>query len=379
VVLPVGEDLVKHSRKGDVILAKDARGKTRKIRVIRRRKNGIAAEALQSAYIEQRSPLQLRRAGHRLLESSVGNLPAVETPIVLRIGERIVLTAEDQPGAPARFSLSGELIETAHIACTLPEVFSDVHPGERVSFDDGKIEGVVKRASKKRLEVEITNATQDGSKLRADKGINLPDSKISLPALTGKDLSDLRFAVKHADMVGLSFVRRPDDVRQLAKRIFELGATGIGIVLKIENRTAFEHLPEILLAGLQSPPVGVMVARGDLAVEIGFERLAEVQEEMLWLCEAAHVPVIWATQVLENLAQTGKPSRAEVTDAAMSSRAECVMLNKGPHIIEAVRFLENVLERMQLHQQKKRSMLRKLSVSEIRPSPSVLRKSAGVA
>lgn len=379
VVLPVGEGLVKHSRKGDVIVAKDARGKTRKIRVIRRSKDGIAAEGLQSAYIEQGSPLQLRRAGRKLLESSVGSLPAVETPIVLHIREPIVLTAEDQPGAPARFSASGELLETARISCTLPEVFSDVHPGERVSFDDGKIEGVVKRASTKRLDVEITNAAQGGSKLRADKGINLPDTKISLPALTGKDLSDLRFAITHADMIGLSFVRRPDDVRQLAKRMSELGATGIGIVLKIENRTAFEHLPEILLAGLQSPPLGVMVARGDLAVEIGFERLAEVQEEMLWLCEAAHVPVIWATQVLENLAQTGQPSRAEVTDAAMSSRAECVMLNKGPHIIEAVRFLDNVLERMQLHQQKKRSMLRKLSISEIGPSSTVLRKSAGAA
>jgi pyruvate kinase len=86
-----------------------------------------------------------------------------------------------------------------------------------------------------------------------------------------------------------------------------------------------------MLAGMPSPPLGIMVARGDLAVEVGFERLAEVQKEMLWLSEAAHVPVIWATQVLENLAQTGKPSRAEVTDAANSSRAECVMLNKGPH------------------------------------------------
>jgi pyruvate kinase len=150
-------------------------------------------------------------------------------------------------------------------------------------------------------------------------------------------------------------------------------------VLKIENRAAFDHLPRILLAGLRTPPLGVMVARGDLAVEVGFERLAEVQEEMLWFCEAAHVPIIWATQVLENMAQTGKPSRAEVTDAAMSSRAECVMLNKGPHVIDAVRFLDNVLERMQLHQQKKRSMLRKLSISEIGASDSAKGKAAGAA
>ena len=88
---------------------------------------------------------------------------------------------------------------------------------------------------------------------------------------------------------------------------------------------------------MRRPTVGVMIARGDLAVEVGFERMAEVQEEIMWICEAAHVPVIWATQVLETLAHTGRPSRAEVTDAAMSGRAECVMLNKGPYIAEAIR------------------------------------------
>ena len=101
-------------------------------------------------------------------------------------------------------------------------------------------------------------------------------------------------------------------------------------MLKIETQAAFNRLPMLLLAAMRHPPVAVMVARGDLGVEVGFERLSEVQEEILWLCEAAHVPVIWATQVLESLAKGGMPSRAEVTDAAMGSRAECVMLNKGP-------------------------------------------------
>ena len=86
-----------------------------------------------------------------------------------------------------------------------------------------------------------------------------------------------------------------------------------------------------------------MIARGDLAVEVGFERLAEVQEEILWLCEASHVPAIWATQVLDTLARTGVPSRAEVTDAAASVAAECVMLNKGPFVDEAVRALADIL------------------------------------
>jgi pyruvate kinase len=103
-----------------------------------------------------------------------------------------------------------------------------------------------------------------------------------------------------------------------------------------------------------------MIARGDLAVEIGYQRLAEMQEQILWLCEAAHVPVIWATQVLENLVKKGRPSRAEMTDAAMAERAECVMLNKGPYIREAVHILDDVLQRMAAHQSKKTPQLRAL-------------------
>jgi pyruvate kinase len=143
--------------------------------------------------------------------------------------------------------------------------------------------------------------------------------------------------------------------------------------LKIETRRAFENLPELLLAAMRCPRVGVMIARGDLAVECGYERLAEVQEEILWISEAAHVPVIWATQVLEHLAKSGVPSRAEITDAAMGERAECVMLNKGPHIVEAVRVLDNVLRRMEAHQSKKSAKLRQLQLATRfrQPTPTI--------
>jgi pyruvate kinase len=137
----------------------------------------------------------------------------------------------------------------------------------------------------------------------------------------------------------------------------------MGILLKIETRKAFESLPDLLLAAMEGGPVGVMIARGDLAIECGFERLAEVQEEILWFAEAAHVPVVWATQVLERLAKDGIPSRAEITDAAMASRAECVMLNKGPFIIDAVCSLDDILRRMESHQDKKRSMMRSLKIA----------------
>jgi len=107
-------------------------------------------------------------------------------------------------------------------------------------------------------------------------------------------------------------------------------------------------------------PMGVMIARGDLAVELGSVRMAEIQEEILWICEAARVPVIWATQVLETLAKDGLIDRPEITDAAMSVRAECVMMNKGPFITDAVVILNDILTRMDAHQYKKVSRLRRL-------------------
>jgi pyruvate kinase len=106
-----------------------------------------------------------------------------------------------------------------------------------------------------------------------------------------------------------------------------------------------------------------MIARGDLAVELSFERLAEMQEQILWFGEACHLPVIWATQVLDSVAHTGLATRAEVTDAAMSVRAERVMLNKGPHIGAAVRMLADIIRKMEAHQFKKRSLYRPLSVA----------------
>jgi pyruvate kinase len=183
---------------------------------------------------------------------------------------------------------------------------------------------------------------------------------LRLAAMTEKDRADLRFVASHADMVALSFVNTVDDVRTLQQLLAPLAERQPAIVLKIETKRGFDNLPAMLLEALKAPRCGVMIARGDLAVECGFERLAEVQEEILWLCEAAHVPVIWATQVLEGLAKDGLPSRAEITDAAMSHRAECVMLNKGPYVMEAVHVLDDILRRMHGHQAKKRSMLREL-------------------
>jgi pyruvate kinase len=217
----------------------------------------------------------LVRAPQVLAETRLAEIEHVEQPLVLKAGDLLVVTDERQAGRSTRLAPNGEIVEAARIPCTLPEAFAFVKPGERVAFDDGAIWGVVRKATKTYLEIEIKHAAPTGSKLGSDKGINLPDTELSLSPLT--------------------------------------------------------------------------------------------QKEMLWLCEAAHIPVIWATQVLESLTKKGVPSRAEVSDAAMSARAECVMLNKGPRIVEAVRFLVGIHQRMKFHQEKKMAMLRKLSISDLRP------------
>jgi pyruvate kinase len=206
--------------------------------------------------------------------------------------------------------------------------------------------------------------------LRADKGVNLPETKLDLPALNADDLEHLDFAIANADMVGLSFVRSPQDVEDLLAAMRQRGGDHLGIVLKIETREGVRHLPDLLLTALRHDNIGVMIARGDLAIECEYTRMAELQEEILWFSEAAHVPVIWATEVLAQLAKTGIPSRAEITDAAMAERAECVMLNKGPYIIEAIETLDDILKRMSGHQYKKMAQLRQLSLASLKSPPS---------
>ena len=160
-------------------------------------------------------------------------------------------------------------------------------------------------------------------------------------------------------------IRRPEDIIALQEELEKYPGNRLGIVAKIETQRAYRKLPQIMLATMRHFPAGIMIARGDLAVECGWANLAEIQEEILWIAEAAHVPVVWATQVLETEAKKGLPTRAEITDAAMSQRADCVMLNKGPNILGAIHMLDKILRKMQRHQNKKTAKLARLSISEI--------------
>lgn len=353
-IVPVDDaSWLERRRPGDRLDFIDSRGATRHWILVGAGADGCLATATQTAYVS---------SGLKLVCTSdvdedavvVGDLPEVEQVHRVDAGDHLTLTRDLEPAEP---TVAGR---EHRIGCTLPEAFEQAKPGERVWLDDGKIGGVIVRVTSDEIELRVTDVRPGGVNLKAGKGINFPDTDLRLDALTGKDLDDLDFVARHADMVNLSFVRRPADVEELQAELERRDGADVGIVLKIENAAAFEHLPELLLTAMRSRKVGVMIARGDLAVEVGFERLAEVQEEILWACEAAHAPVIWATQVLDTLARTGQPSRAEITDAAMSERAECVMLNKGPHITDAIHTLDSILTRMQHHQHKKRSLLRRL-------------------
>lgn len=363
IAIPVGTALLDKAQLGDTIAFEDARGRKRMLQVVDVSQGECLCETDRPAYVVPGTRLTLRREKSLIAKSEVDALPTVEQWIALSVGDTLEIVRGDTPGRDATYDDDGRIIEPAFIACALPEVFRGVRVGESILFDDGKISGVICNVAADRLHVEITGAAGGMAKLRSEKGINLPESDLALSALTPKDIEDLTFVAKHADMVAMSFVQRPEDVDALLHELEKLDASQLGIVLKIETKVAFSRLPDLLLSAMRHPPLAVMIARGDLGVEVGFERLSEVQEEILWLCEAAHVPVIWATQVLESLAKGGVPSRAEISDAAMSSRAECVMLNKGPYILETLRFLTDVIERIEEHHSKKTARLRELQVA----------------
>ncbi|OHV32060.1 MULTISPECIES: pyruvate kinase [Pseudofrankia] len=363
VTVPVPGAFLARLRPGHQIRLRDTRGAHRSLRVTEVTATAARVETDQTTYLGVGTPLRVdlvpgaaiaALSGRPTLSAGIGELPALEQALRLGVGDELVLTRDLSPAQPPAPG------DVARIGCTLPDVFTQIRAGHRVWFDDGKIGTVVTDVGPHDLRLRVTDAPPAGARLRAGKGINLPDTELPISALTSKDEADLAFVAVHADIVSMSFVRDPDDVARLRAVLAAAGRADIGIILKIETLRAFANLPQLLLAVLRERRVGVMIARGDLAVECGYERLAELQEEILWLCEAAHVPVVWATQVLDQLARTGRPTRAEITDAAMSGRAECVMLNKGPHITDAVTVLDDVLTRMSDHQHKKSPLLREL-------------------
>lgn len=382
---------------GALISLTDYRGVKREFRVDRVREDGLViAYGQHNAYISADTVLY-----HGEQSTTVEGIKPLEQALKLHVGDTLVLTSEQ---APATLTGPGPV----RLGCTAPAAVAALAPGHRVLFDDGSISAIVEHVKPlagpgqpgQRLgaaddhpapaddhpdqtghveaTLRITHAGAEGTKLAAFKGINLPDTDIPLPSLTAEDLEAFAFVARHADIAAVSFIRTASDVDFVLDTLESLArnepdpATAehirtLGIVLKIETVPAYEQLPSVLLAGMRHPKLGIMIARGDLAVELGFERMVEVPRLIMQMAEAAHVPVVLATQILENLAKKGIPSRAEITDAGYALRAECVMLNKGPHIAEAIAILDRMSRRLGRSQLKNRMYLRRIDSWQEKP------------
>ncbi|MBT8258002.1 MAG: hypothetical protein KJO49_05990 [Bacteroidia bacterium] len=354
IAIPVNKKWLKKTEPGSYVIFRDARDKKCKLTIEECDGIGRWASCYNSAFVSSDTLLNVFLQRQSDMEiHTVHELLPLEEIIYLFAGDYLKLNKEDIPGEPAQYDENGEITKIAHISCTEPAIFKSIKPGEPIFFDDGKIEGIIESVHDDHALIQITSTKKNGGKLRARKGINFPESQLDIKGLTSKDKRDIKFIAEHADLVNFSFVNSKDDVEDLLS-ILDEQQSDLGVVLKIETMEAYQNLPSILLSAMANYPVGVMIARGDLAIEAGWKKFAIIQEEILRLCEAAHIPNIWATQVLENLAKKGVPTRSEITDAAMAQRSECVMLNKGYYIVKAVKMLDKILWEMQKIQKKKK-------------------------
>lgn len=367
-LIPIGieDELFALLSQGDRLYFIDARGKRRHLNLVKLTPGGdILCESWKSAYLTADTRFEWHKKKNSKRKNQDQAIPIAEfipLPAEIRLhrGDHLLLTRGNIAGKPALKDPLGKAIYPAQIGISHDEIIDMLHPGKTVWIDDGKLGAVVESLTPSGVLLQVTHASPKGVAILEDKGINFPDTELQLAPLTEKDLKDLDFISNHADIVSYSFVQCSNDISLLLNELRIRNASHLPIIAKIETQRAVKNLADIILSSIGRTRIGVMIARGDLAVELGSVRLAEIQEEILWLCEAAHVPVIWATQVLETMAKRGAQSRPEITDAAMGVRAECVMLNKGPYIVDTLRILNNILVRMETHQRKKFSRLRAL-------------------
>tara|TARA_B100000683_G_C12445438_1_gene537912 strand:- start:15 stop:1379 length:1365 start_codon:yes stop_codon:yes gene_type:complete len=263
----------------------------------------------------------------------------------LRIGELEEDEINLEEGAELRIKVGAEKGSAGVVYTNYESFAKDVKPGESVLLDDGK------------LKVEVISTDSDsevvckviyGGILKPRKGINLPDTEISLPCITEKDEKDLAFALKHnVDWIGLSFVRNPNDIEQLRQRI-DAEEKHARIIAKIEKPEAVEMLDEII-----ERTDAVMIARGDLGVEIPMEEVPLLQREIIDKCRSASRPVIVATQMMESMIESSTPTRAEVNDVATAvlDGTDAVMLSAetsvGKYPIHAVKAMCQIIKNME--------------------------------
>ena len=261
--------------------------------------------------------------------------PMRDGGVPIRRGERIVLTTE-----PIEES-GGERVYVNY-----PTLAEDVEPGNRILLDDGLLELKILEAGGTEVVTEVVT----GGPLRSRKGVNLPDIRTSTPSLTEKDLRDLDFGLEmDVDLVALSFVRRQSDVEDLTRRIREAGKR-VSVISKIEKPEAVRDIDGIIRAS-----DGIMVARGDLGIEMPMEKVPSTQKMIIRKCLEAAKPVITATQMLESMIENPRPTRAEATDVANAvlDGSDAVMLSgetaAGRHPIRVVEVMAQIILEAERH------------------------------
>lgn len=286
----------------------------------------------------------------RLIDSELQTHTAILADLSgpkLRVGQLREEAVELKLGAELRIT-SDEIIGDANrVMVSYPNLVSDVKVGETILLDDGKLRIQVKGVDGTDVITEVTQ----GGMLKPRKGVNLPDTKVSLPCLTEKDIEDLEFALNHnVSWVALSFVRSPEDIIELRDRIKASGKN-VRIIAKIEKPEAIENIDEII-----HEADGIMVARGDLGVEIPLQNVPLVQKEIVRKCQKAGRPVIIATQMMESMIDNISPSRAEVNDVAnaVMDGADAVMLSGetsvGKFPVDVVRTMSKIITRVEDYQ-----------------------------
>ena len=239
----------------------------------------------------------------------------------LRVGDLEGGALEINEGDILTFTNEKVIGNRERIYVSYPDLHTDVKVGEKILFDDGKLEVIVKEiTATKEVKVEVTL----GGVLLPKKGMNLPDTRISLPSLTEKDLADLEFIMKQrVEWIALSFVRSPDDITGLKEKIKKAGHTA-KVIAKIEMPQAIVNLRDIIVES-----DGIMIARGDLGVELPVEAIPLIQKDIIKKCLHRAKPVIVATQMMESMIDRTKPNRSEITDVANAvlEGADAVMLS----------------------------------------------------
>ena len=353
-IIAVEKKIFKHLKEERPVKVIDINGKKAYIKIVKIYDTHAVGLIDKKVFIDESSKLYRKHHSGAIL-----NIQRQTDPIRLFKDDTLVITQKDVLGRSAKLDKESNVIKPALISCSFSAMASQIKVGEKVYIDDGKIGLKVIEKDEKSITCIVTTAKANGTLLKEEKGINFPDTHIKTAALTENDRANVLEVIDFADSLSISFCQNEKDILDIQDLLRQEDREDIGIIAKIETKHAISNIPKILEQLLVWEKSGIMIARGDLAIEVEFKNMAYIQEMLLDICDAAHMPVIWATQVLESQMKNNLPSRAEVTDAAMAARAECVMLNKGAFATDTIDVLIHILDDVHSMFKKNRQLLKK--------------------